>query len=99
MIAIAREFVYEWREVFSAIASFSPFVLAVFVELFIMTWFRLYTQPRRTKRFVYCDGCKSKVLWVEMVNARDFARYEQLVGYGIIDMNSNSIYFDARQER
>lgn len=90
---------FEDRELLGCIAIGLPFIIYGAIYL-VSTWYlRVWAIPHKTKRFVFCEGSKNKVLWVEMVNARDFARYDKIVGYGVIDMNSNSIYFDARQEQ
>lgn len=50
---------------------------------------------KRNKRFVFCDGTKRKVLYVDMVTQYEFDNYDWFIGYGIIDRNGTSIYFDA----
>lgn len=90
---------FEDRELLGCAATVVILMIYTIVCLTPIWYFKYYTMPRRTKRFVYCDGKKANVLWIELVTAKDFQRYEQLVGYGVIDMNATSIYFDARQER
>lgn len=50
---------------------------------------------RRMRRFVYCAGKKSNVLYVDMVTDYMFDNYQRYVGYGVIDRNNTSIYFDV----
>ena len=49
------------------------------------------------KRFVYCSGTKRNIVYVDMVTQEEFDNAESLVGYGIIDRNNTSIYFDLNQ--
>ncbi len=90
---------FEDRELLGSIAMTLPYIIGGLVYYLSMLYLKVWAIPHKTKRFVFCDGRKSEVLWVELVNARDFARYEKIIGYGVIDMNSNSIYFDVRQEQ
>ena len=72
-------------------------IMFAYVELII--YIRIKTTNRkdekRNKRFVFCDGAKRKVLYVDMVTQYEFDNYSCYVGYGIIDRNATSIYFDA----
>lgn len=52
------------------------------------------------RRFVYCEnGRKNNIVYVEMVTQDVFDNYEQYVGYPILDMNNNTIYFALPNNR
>ena len=55
-----------------------------------------YIEPHN-KRFVYCNGSKRNIVYIDMVTQADFNNAETIIGYGIIDRNNTSIYFDLTE--
>lgn len=83
-------------------AAYPSRAYAIVMYLLLVVYALLLTKLRKTsnkqskKRFVYCDGKKSNVIWVDLVSSEVFDHYDTYVGYGVIDRNNQSIYFDVR---
>lgn len=65
----------------------------IYATLVFTAYMKRYEKP--TKRFVFCDGRKSRILYVDMVTENVFRNYSKYVGYAVIDANSSSIYFNV----
>lgn len=44
--------------------------------------------------FIFCDGKKRNVVWREQVTYRRFKNFEHEIGLGIIDRDTNKIWFN-----
>lgn len=50
---------------------------------------------KRSYWFIFCEGKKRNVVWREQVTYRVFKNFEHEIGYGIIDMDANKIWFNV----
>jgi len=76
----------------------------IYAMSFIVVTFQYYImylakqKPQyKSKRIVYCNGSKSKIVFVRMVTQQTFdyvCNHLDNYSYGVIDVNSCSIYFD-----
>ena len=75
---------------------------ACVVMSLIKSYYKEERQTRRasepTKRIVYCDGRKTDVVHVAMVDPETFWSFDlEQQPYGLIDRNSRTIYLDVRR--
>ena len=70
------------------------FIIACEYVLLVYIKSRHNKQEKPTKRFVFCDGTKSRIVYIDMVPESVFYHYDRYIGYGVIDQNNSSIYFD-----
>lgn len=101
--------VIQWLNAFPSRKVAIAAYIAMFLYTFVILQLKIYIQDckeldkrcKRNKRFVYCDGKKSNVSWVEFVTqteydnllTRDDNGNYHVISYPIIDRNASSTYF------
>lgn len=85
----------DWFNAYPSRAYAIVMYLLLVTYALLLAKLRNVSNKQNKKRFVYCDGKKSNVIWVDMVSREVFDNYDSYVGYGIIDRNNQSIYFNV----
>lgn len=79
--------------------SFILAYIMVALQFMVITGVNMsYRRVPKSKRIVYCDGTKSKIIYIRMVTQATFdyiCSYSDRIEYPIIDINSSSVYFDV----